>query len=154
MERPEMCFIYFFLSQKMWQNKRLISELGRESETNGTNLGGCQRCLQRDAVGGGRVRIANVHICRRCCCPEENMQNENAHTTGSSEWVMRGRELKARHWAAGSASQVSDEGRHFQQVLLVQPSASWLCQCQGGLSREFYQGLISWSFFCNPPPRN
>ena len=92
-----------------------------------------------DAVGGPGVGIANVPPRGR---PEGNMQNEMKTPTDLGEWLMQGRELKARHCDSGWRSQVSDEGGslHFQQVLLVPTRASWLCQCQGGLRREFYQG--------------
>ena len=93
-----------------------------------------------DAVGGPGVGIANVPPRGR---PEGNMQNEMKTPTDLGEWLMQGRELKARHCDSGWRSQVSDEGGslHFQQVLLVPTRASWLCQCQGGWRREFYQGL-------------
>ena len=54
--------------------KSFISEVGGESETNETNLVGCQRCLQMPWAAG-RVRIANVDM-PLLLSREENMQNE------------------------------------------------------------------------------
>ena len=140
----------------MWQNKRLISELGRESETNGTNLGGCQRCLQREmpwAAAALELQMCTfalpVAVQRKIC----KMRWKRPHHR--IEWVSdAGQRTESAALGCWLCQPSFRRGRDFQQVLLVQPSASWLCQCQGGLSREFYQGLISWSLFLQPITKN
>ena len=81
---------------------------------------------------------------------EENMQNEMKTPTyglgGVTDAGQRTESAALGWWLKEPTFRRGGGGGHSQQVLLVQPCASWLCQCQGGLSREFYQGLL-FSFF-------
>ena len=127
--------------EKNVTRKNFISEVGGESETNETNLVGCQRCLQMPWAAG-RVRIANVDKPR--LSREENMQNEMKTPTyglgGRGEWLMRGRELKARHWAGGWRSQLSDEERRggiLNRCYLCSPVPAGFVSVKVGWAENF-----------------
>ena len=94
---------------------------------------------ERDAVGGGRVRIANVHICPPCCCPEENMQNEMKTPTPPdrvSEWC------GAENWKRGTgllalAAKFQTRGGIFNRCYLCSPLPAGFVSVKVGWAENF-----------------
>ena len=93
-----------------------------------------------DAVGGPGVGIANVPPRGR---PEGNMQNEMKTPTDLGEWLMQGRELKARHCDSGWGSQVSDEGVGiFNRCYLCRPVPAGFVNVKVGWDENFTKASL------------
>ena len=128
-------YLQFF--HKKFYQRDLISERGWESEKNETNLSGCQWCLQMPWAG----RALELQMCRRAAVQREicKMRWKRPRIWGVTDAGQRTESAALRLWLEEPSFRRGSW--HFQQVLLVPTRASWLCQCQGGWRREFYQGL-------------